>query len=78
MRQEHKGCTVFIFFGLMLIVFSVIGFTFSSNPDNYLRADRYDLAWEQFLHFCAGLRYPFGVVGIPMFLTALIVSLVKK
>ena len=77
MRNDSKSCAVFIFLGLMLCVFSVVGFICSNDPGAFQRPDRYDLALNQFLAFCAGWKIPCGIVGAPMFLIALIVSLVK-
>lgn len=78
MHQDHKGTAICVFLGLLFIIFSVLGFSFYQNPGNFLKADRYDLAFEQFLRFCCSLRYAFGAVGIPLFLISLIVSIVRK
>ena len=69
---------VAIFIGALLIVIFVVGLIVEANPDALTRKYRYDLAVEQFCTFCKNIWLPAGIIGIPLFLVSLIISLVRE
>ena len=77
MRGRTSGA-VAIFIGLLLIVVFGVGLAVDINPSALSRAYRYDYALEQFGNFCSQVWLPAGVIGIPLFLVSLIVSLVRE
>lgn len=77
MKGRNSGA-VLIFIGLMLIVIFAVGLAVDRNPGALNRPYHYDFALDQFGSFCAGVWLPAGIVGIPLFLISLIVSLVRE
>ena len=77
MKGRNSGA-VLIFIGLMLIVIFAVGLAVDRNPGALNRPYHYDFALDQFGAFCAGVWLPAGIVGIPLFLISLIVSLVRE
>lgn len=77
MKGRNSGA-VLIFIGLMLIVIFAVGLAVDKNPGALNRPYHYDFALDQFGAFCAGVWLPAGVIGIPLFLISLIVSLVRE
>ena len=75
--KGSKSRTVFLFLGFLLIVFFVVGLVSVKNPGYFFRKDRYDLTLEHFCAFCEAVWLPSGIIGFPMFLISLIVSLVR-
>ncbi len=75
MRKEHKSLTVFLFLGMLLTVVFGVGMICSRNPGAFLPPHRYDYALESFLAFCRNWWIPAGLLGIPMFLVSLLLSL---
>lgn len=73
-----KSGAVAIFIGLLLIVIFVVGLIVDGNPRAFERKYRYDLALEQFGAFCSRIWLPAGIIGIPLFLVSLILSLVQE
>ena len=67
-----------MFVGALLIVICVVGFLVDRNPSALTRQYRYDYATEQFGVFCSRIWLPAGIIGIPLFLVSLIVSLVRE
>ncbi|MBQ9252470.1 MAG: hypothetical protein IJ188_07535 [Clostridia bacterium] len=78
MRKDHKSATVFIFVGFMLIAVFAIGLMTSRNPEVFRSRFRVDYTWEAFLHFCVDWWIPAGIIGFPMFLISLILSLWRE
>ena len=76
--KGKKSAAVFIFLGLLLIVIFVVGQICEKNPSAFLRKYRYDYALESFCAFCVNWWLPAGIIGIPMFVISLIVSLVRE
>ena len=76
--NEKKSGAVSIFIGLLLIVIFGVGLAVDNNPMALIRPHSYDFALEQFGTFCASVWLPAGIIGIPMFLVSLIVSLVRE
>ena len=76
--KGRKTGAVCLFIGALLIAVFVIGLICSRNPGALVRPYRYDLAVEQFSAFCAAWWLPAGIVGIPLFLITLIVSLIRE
>ena len=77
MRGKKSGA-VFIFIGLLLIVVFAVGQICEKNPTALLRRYQYDYALESFCSFCVNWWLPAGIIGFPMFLISLIVSLVRE
>ena len=76
--KRQNTAAVFIFLGLLLTVCFVVGLTYTRNPSIYLRPDRTNVALEQFAAFCGNCYVFFGLIGIPMLLISLIVSLIRE
>ena len=76
--KDRKAGAVWMFIGFLLIVVFVVGITVQENPSALTRQYRYDRALELFGMFCASVWLPAGIIGIPMFLISLIVSLVRE
>ena len=77
MRGKKSGA-IGIFLGALLIVVFAVGLVLSRNPSAFIRPDRYDLTVEHFTAFCAEWWLPAGIIGIPLFLISLIVSLIRE
>ncbi len=76
--KRSKSGAVWIFLGAMLTVFFVIGLLYNRNPGALLRGPGYDVGREQFAAFCGAIFLPCGIVGIPMLLISLILSLIRE
>ena len=77
MRGRNSGA-VAIFIGALLIVIFAVGLAVERNPNALMQKYRYDLSIEQFGVFCSKVWLPAGIIGIPLFLISLIVSLVRE
>jgi len=78
MRRERKTTTVFIFAGALLIVIFAVGLISSGHPDFFRSRSRYDYTLEQFIRLCVEWWIPAGIIGFPMFLISLILSLARE
>lgn len=78
MKYNRNASAVWMFLGGLLIVIFAVGLAVSENPTALTRQYRYDRALELFGIFCASVWLPAGIIGIPMFLISLIVSLVRE
>ena len=67
-----------MFIGLLLIVIFAVGLAVERNPAALSQRYRYDMALEQFGAFCAGIWLPAGLIGFPLFLVSLIISLIRE
>lgn len=76
--KGRKSGAVFIFLGALLIVIFAVGLIAEKSPGFLSSRYRYDLTLERFRAFCAGFWLPAGIIGIPMFLISLIVSLIRE
>jgi len=76
--KGKKSSAVFIFIGLLLIVIFAVGMICEKNPAAFRRKYVYDFSLEQFCAFCVNWWLPAGIIGFPMFLVSLIVSLVRE
>ena len=77
MKGRNSGA-VAIFIGVLLIVIFVVGMIVDRNPNALAQKYRYNLALEQFGAFCSRVWLPAGIIGIPLFLVSLILSLVRE
>ena len=77
MKGRHSGA-VFLFLGVLLTFCFGVGLAWSRNPGLFHQAKYYDFALDQFLAFCGYWWLPLGIIGIPMFLISLIVSLYRE
>ena len=76
--KGRKSGAVWIFIGLLLIVVFAVGLICEKNPSAFLRRYQYDYALERFCSFCVDWWLPAGIIGFPMFLISLIISLVRE
>ena len=77
MKGRNSGA-VAIFIGLLLIVIFAVGLICEKNPAAFLRKYQYDYALESFCAFCVRWWLPAGIIGIPLFLISLIISLMRE
>ena len=75
--KDSKPVTIGIFVGILLIIVFGIGLTCEKNPGAFRAPYRYDFALEQFCSFCREVWLPAGIVGIPLMLICLIISLIR-
>jgi hypothetical protein len=59
------------------VIFAV-GLTVERNPGALKQRYRYDMALEMFGDFCAAVWLPAGIIGFPLFLVSLIISLIRE
>ena len=76
--KGRNSSAVAIFIGALLIVIFVVGMIVDRNPAALTQKYRYNLALEQFGAFCSGVWLPAGIIGIPLFLISLLVSLARE
>lgn len=76
--KKNKSGAIFIFIGCLLIVIFAVGMIQERNPAAFFRSHRYDYAWESFVSFCGSVWLPAGIIGIPMLLVSLILSLRRE
>lgn len=76
--KGRKSGAVAMLIGLFLIVVFFMGMAVDNNPRALMRNDGYDRALELFGVFCAGIWLPAGIIGFPLFLISLIISLVRE
>ena len=69
--------TVFIFLGALMSVCCGIGAAYAHNPGMLYQRKIYNLAWERFVIFCGNWYIVLGIIGIPMLVITLIVSLAR-
>ena len=69
--------TVFIFLGALLSFCFGIGLAYDQNPGMLFQRYSYDVSWEMFVSFCGKWYIVMGLIGIPMLLITLTVSLVR-
>ncbi len=78
MRKERKAATVFIFVGLLLLIVCAVGWSLERNPGLFRSQYRVDYTLEAFLYFCSQWWIPAGIIGGPMFLISLVLSLWRE
>lgn len=76
--NKRKSGAIAMFIGLLLVVIFVVGMIVDRNPNALKRPRYYDYTIEQFGAFCAGVWLPAGIIGIPLFLISLVVSLIRE
>ena len=67
-----------MFIGGLLIVVFAVGLAVENNPGALMGRYRYDRALELFGVFCASVWLPAGIIGFPVFLVSLILSLIRE
>ena len=67
-----------IFLGALLTFFFAVGLASSRNPGLFLQEKRMDYVKEQFIMLCRSYWPLFGIIGIPMLLVSLVISLIKE
>ena len=75
--KGSKSGAVAIFIGVLLIVVFAVGLICEKKPSAFLRRYEYNLAMEQFCAFCRDWWLPAGIIGFPLFLISMIVSLIR-
>ena len=78
MRKDHKSAAILIFTGFLLIIVFAVGLTAVRNPGRLHSRYMVDSTWEAFTAFCKAWWLPAGIVGFPMFLISLIISLLRE
>ena len=76
--KGRRSSAVLIFVGALLIVVFAVGLIGSRNPDTFRPRYRYNYTLEQFLWVCDQLWIPAGIIGFPLFLISLTVSLIRE
>ena len=76
--KSRKTSAVSIFLGALLIVIFAVGLIVENNPSAFSSRYHYDLALERFQAFCRACWLPAGIIGIPLFLVSLILSLIRE
>jgi len=76
--KREKSSAVFIFIGALLVVIFAVGLVSERNPEAFLTRYRSELALEHFLAFCRIVWLPAGIIGFPMLLISLILSLIRE
>ncbi len=69
--------TFFIFLGALLTFCFGTGLAYARNPGMLYQRGIYDASWEIFVGFCLKWYIVLGIIGVPMLLITLIVSLVR-
>jgi hypothetical protein len=78
MRKEHKSATFSIFIGILLVVIFFVGMAASKRPDTFMSKYYVDTTLDLFVRFCAEWWIPAGIIGIPLFLISLVLSLWRE
>lgn len=76
--KGRKSGAVSIFLGLLLILIFAVGLIRVRNPAAFFNPNQYDVALDHFVAFCSAIWLPAGIIGIPLFLVSLILSLVRE
>ena len=76
--RGNKSGAVAIFIGVRLIVVFAVGLICEKNPSAFVRKYQYDFALEQFCAFCRDWWLPAGIIGFPLFLISMLLSLVRE
>jgi hypothetical protein len=76
--RGNKSGAVAIFIGVLLIVVFAVGLICEKNPSAFVRKYQYDFALEQFCSFCRDWWLPAGIIGFPLFLISMLLSLVRE
>ncbi len=76
--KGRNSSAVAIFIGLLLIAVFAVGLAVERDPGALSRHYRYDFALEQFGYFCSQVWLPAGIIGFPLFLISLIISLIRE
>ena len=76
--KGRKSGAVTMFLGLFLIVVFFTGMAVDNNPNALMRSNSYNMALEHFGIFCAAIWLPAGIIGFPLFLFSLILSLIRE
>ena len=78
MKKGRKSGAIWMFIGGLLIVVFAVGLAVEQNPGALIRKYHYDMALEMFGSFCASVWLPAGIIGFPMFLISLVISLIRE
>ena len=78
MRNGRKSDAVGVFLGALLTVVFAVGWICQKKPDAFLSPRRYDYALEAFCAFCRNWFLPAGIIGIPLLLISLLISLRRE
>ena len=76
--KSRKSGAVSLFLGLLLIVIFGVGLTVEQNPAALVQPKKYDHALQQFGTFCSAIWLPAGIIGFPLFLISMLLSLVRE
>ena len=76
--KSRKSCAIWMFIGMLLVAVFIVGLMVDMNPRALTTRYRQDFALEQFGAFCSRVWLPAGIIGIPLFLVSLIISLISE
>ena len=76
--RGNKSGAVAILIGVLLIVVFAVGLICEKNPSAFVRKYQYDFALEQFCAFCRDWWLPAGIIGFPLFLVSMLLSLIRE
>ena len=67
-----------MFIGMLLVTVFIVGLIVDMNPRALIGRYRQELSLELFGVFCSRVWLPAGIIGIPLFLVSLIISLISE
>ena len=76
--KGRKSGAITMVLGLFLIVVFFTGMAVDNNPNALMQSKSYNMALEHFGVFCAAIWLPAGIIGFPLFLFSLILSLIRE
>ena len=76
--KTKRSSAVTIFVGALLVVIFAVGLICSRNPMAFQQKYRYDVSLDQFCAFCADWWLPAGIIGFPMLLGSLVLTLIRE
>ena len=76
--KSRKSGAVTLFLGALLLVVFAVGLAAERDPGAFVRSRYEDLALNLFVAFCTRFWLPAGIIGIPLFLVTLILSLIRE
>ena len=76
--KGRKSAAVALFLGALLTVIFAVGIAWTHNPGILAQRRYYDATIDRFITFCANVWLPAGIIGIPLFLISLTVSLIRE
>ena len=76
--SKNKSGAVSIFIGLLLIAVFIVGLVAMNNPAAFTRKNYYDHTLDFVVNLCRSIWLPAGIIGIPLLLISLLISLRRE